>query len=153
MFLDGAGEDRVDDAGFGDGDAVDRVDLQDAVHLDQGEDEAAVDGVGGAGESGAGALRDDGDAEGGGGPHDVLHLFGGAGQHDGGGFAGLAEARHVVGVGGGDVGVGEDGFGGQALAEPVQECGGAGGAGGSAAGGAGICGSGMGTGWHRRPLV
>ncbi|MEY9488326.1 hypothetical protein RKD26_004120 [Streptomyces calvus] len=121
MFADGAGEGGVDDAGFDDGDPVDRVDLQDAVHLGQGEHDAAVAGVGGAGQTGAGALRDDGHAELGGGAHDVLDLFDRARQDDHRGAAGRAEARHVVGVGGGDVGVGEHRFGGQPAEQPVDE--------------------------------
>lgn len=121
MLGHGAGEDRVDDAGFDDGDAVDGADLQDAVHLRQGEDQAAVGGVGAARQAGAGALRDDRDAQFGGGAQDVLDLFDGARQHDGGRGAGRAEARHVVRVGGRDIGVGEDRLGGQAVEQSVEE--------------------------------
>jgi hypothetical protein len=121
VFADGPGQGGVDDAGFDDGDAVDRVDLQDPVHPGQGEHDAAVGGVGCAGQAGAGALRDDRDAQGGGGAHHVLDLLDRTGQHDDGRRAGRAEARHVVGVGGRDVGVGEDRFGGQAAEQQVQE--------------------------------
>lgn len=85
VFVHGAGEGGVDDAGFHDGDPVDRVDLQDAVHLHQRQHDAAVGGVGGAGQAGAGALRDDRDTQLGRDPHDVLDLFDGTGQDDGGG--------------------------------------------------------------------
>ncbi len=121
VFGDGAGEDGVDDAGLDDGDPLDRVDLEDAVHLDEREDDAAVGGVGRPGQPGAGPLRNDGDAQRGGGPHDVLHLLDGAGQDDDGGGAALAEARHVGGVGGGDVGVGEDRLGGESFAQQLGE--------------------------------
>lgn len=121
MFADGPGQGGVDHAGLGDGDAVDRVDLQDPVHLRQGQHDAALGGVGGPGQSGAGALRDHGDAQGGGGAHHVLDLFDRTGQHDDGRGAGRAEARHVVGVGGRDVGVGEDCLGGEAAEQQVDE--------------------------------
>ena len=74
-----------------------------------------------AGQAGAGALRDDRDAQLGGGAHDVLDLFDGARQHDDGRGARLAEARHVVGVRGRDVRVGEDRLGGQAAQQTVDE--------------------------------
>ncbi len=121
MFADGPGQSGVDHAGLDDGDAVDRVDLQDPVHLRQGEHDAAVGGVRGAGQPGAGTLRDDRDAQGGGGAHHVLDLFGRTGQHDHGRGAGRAEARHVVGVGGRDVGVGEDRLGGEAAEQEVDQ--------------------------------
>ncbi len=121
MFLDRAGESRVDHAGFDHGDPVDGADLQDAVHLGEGQHDAALGGVGAAGQAGAGPLRDDGDAQLGGRAHDVLDLFDGAREDNDGGGARRAEARHVVGVGGRDVGVGQDGLGRQAGQEPVGE--------------------------------
>jgi hypothetical protein len=121
LFLGGAGERGVDDARFDDGDAVGGVDLQDPVHAEQGEHDAAVRGVRRARQAGAGALRYDGDAQGGRRTHHVLHLFDGAGQHDGRGHAGFAEVGHVAGVGAGHVGVGEYGVLGEAVPEPLDQ--------------------------------
>ncbi|MGC0340379.1 hypothetical protein RKD20_005413 [Streptomyces sp. SLBN-8D4] len=120
-FVHRAGEGRVDDAGFDDGDAVDRADLQDPVHLRQGQHDAAVGGVGRARQARAGALGDDRDAQFGGDAHDVLDLFDRARQDDHGGGAGRAEARHVVGVGARDVRVGEHGVGGQSAEQAVHQ--------------------------------
>lgn len=111
VLVDRAGQHRVDDARLHHGDPVDGADLQDAVHLGQGEHDAAVGGVGGARQARAGPLWDDRDAQGRGGAHDVLDLLDVAWERDDGRGARLAETRHVVGVGGGDVRVGDQGLG------------------------------------------
>lgn len=121
LFGDGPGQHGVDDARFDDRDPVDGADLQDPVHLHEGQHDAAVTGVGRAGEPGTRALRDDGRTEGGRGPHDVLDLLGGARQHHGGGGPGLAESGHVSGVRGHDVGVGDQSFGRKSGAQPFEQ--------------------------------
>lgn len=117
----GAGDHGVDDARFDDGDPVDRADLQDPVHLDEGQHDAAVDGVGCAGETGAGALWDDGRTEGRRRAHDVLDLLRGARQDDGGGGSGVAEAGRVLGVRGHHVRVADQGFGRESGAQAFEQ--------------------------------
>ena len=78
----GSAEVVVDDARFDDGEAFEGVDLLDGVHLVEGDDDTTVDGVGTAGQSGARAATDNGDASHDAGPNDGLHLLGGAWPDD-----------------------------------------------------------------------
>lgn len=73
---------EIDDAGLQDGDAVARVDLDDSVHLREGDDDAALDGDCAASEAGAGAAGDDGDAVGVGEDDSGGDLIGGGGEDD-----------------------------------------------------------------------
>ena len=52
----------VDHTRLHDGEALQWIDLEDPVHPIQAEDDAPVDGVGAAGQAGAGAARHDRDA-------------------------------------------------------------------------------------------
>lgn len=95
-----------DHAGLAAHEPVGGVDLEDAVHPGGAQDDAAVDRVRGARETGAGALRDNGDAELVRGAHDVPDLLGGAREGDDGGGTGLGERRRVAGMRGEGLGVG-----------------------------------------------
>lgn len=99
-----------DDATFGVEGEVAGVDFEDAVHADEAEDDAALDGEAAAGEAGAGAAGDE-FASGGGGVFDYGDDLGGRfGEDDGGGFA--FETGGAVEAVGEDVFVGGENAGG-----------------------------------------
>ena len=79
---DGGLEVVVDDARLDDDDLVVGVDLQDPVQAGDVEDQAAVGGVRAAGQSGAGAARDDRDVEVGAGGDCLGHLIARPGAED-----------------------------------------------------------------------
>ena len=70
----------VDDAGLDHREAFDGVDLQDGRHPLEADDDAAADGVGAAGQAGAGAARDDRHTVQDAPPDDGAHLLGVVGR-------------------------------------------------------------------------
>lgn len=76
MLGDGRLQVVVDDAGLYDGEQVLGVDLQDAVHPREVEDQAAVGGVRAAREPGSGTAGHDGYGQRGTGAHHLLHFAG-----------------------------------------------------------------------------
>ena len=85
MLGDVFGQVEIYDAGFDDGDAVFYVNVEDAGHARERENEAAVFGDGAAAESGAGSARDDGDLVTGRDPDAAGDFLGAVGERDDGG--------------------------------------------------------------------